>query len=48
MSGLCIAAHLEIPLTDNLIVGEAHDVHGVQCLLEVVLILLSWDWNVTI
>lgn len=47
-SGACIATHLELLLTDNLIVGEAHDVHGLQCLLEVVFILLSRDWNVTI
>lgn len=45
----CISgAHLELLLTDNLVVGEAHDVHGIQCLLEIVLVLLPRDGNVTI
>lgn len=35
-------------LTDNLVVGEAHDVHGIQCLLEILLVLLARDGNVTI
>lgn len=35
-------------LTDDLVVGEAHDVHGVQRLLEVVLVLLAGDGNVTV
>lgn len=35
-------------LTDYLVVGEAHDVHGVQGLLEVVLVLLARDGNVAV
>lgn len=35
-------------LTDNLFVREAHDAHGVECLLEIVLVLLSGDGNVTV
>lgn len=37
-----------LQLTDNLVVGEAHDVHGIQCLLEILLVLLARDGNVTI
>lgn len=37
-----------VRLTDNLVVGEAHDVHCIQCLLEIVLVLLARDGNVTI
>lgn len=28
--------------------GKAHDVHGLHCLLEVVFVLLAWNWDVTI
>lgn len=35
-------------LTDDLVVGEAHDVHCIQCLLEIILVLLARDGNVTI
>lgn len=35
-------------LTDNLVVGEAHDVHGFHGLLEVLLILLTGDGDVTV
>lgn len=42
------SAHLEAALTDYLIVGEAHDVHGLHCLLEILLVLLARDGNVTI
>ena len=35
-------------LTDDLLVGEAHDVHGVHGLLEVVLVLLARDRHVPI
>ena len=41
-------AHLEALLTDYLVVGEAHDVHGVQSLLEVILVLLAGDGDVTV
>ena len=41
-------AHLELLLTDNLFMVEAHDVHGVHGLLEVVLVLLTGDGNVTV
>lgn len=34
--------------TQNLLGGETHDVHGVHGLLEVVLVLLSWDGDVTV
>lgn len=27
---------------------KAHDVHGIQCLLEIILVLLARDRNVTI
>lgn len=43
-----VGAHLEAELTDYLIVGKAHDVHGVQSLLEVLLVLLARDGNVTV
>lgn len=35
-------------LTDNFIMGEAHDMHRIQGFLEIVLVLLAWDGNVTI
>lgn len=47
-STLYFGAHLELLLTDNLLMGEAHDVHGLHCLLKVVLVLLTRDGNVTI
>lgn len=45
---LYFRAHLDLLLTDNLVVGEAHDVHGLHCLLEILLVLLTRDRNVTI
>lgn len=44
----CRRAHLEALLTDYLIVGEAHYVHGLHCLLEVVLVLLARDGEVPV
>lgn len=38
----------KLPLTDNLIMAEAHDVHGLHRLLEIVLVLLARDGNVTV
>lgn len=34
--------------TQNLLMAEAHDVHGLHGLLEVVFVLLTRDWDVTI
>lgn len=34
--------------TQNLLMGEAHDVHGFHGLLEVVFVLLAWDRDVTV
>lgn len=34
--------------TQNLLMSEAHDVHGVHGLLEVVFVLLSRNWDVTV
>lgn len=34
--------------TQNLLMGEAHDVHGLHGLMEVVLVLLARDWDVAI
>lgn len=34
--------------TQNLLVGKAHDVHGFHGLLEIVFVLLPWDWDVTV
>lgn len=34
--------------TQNLLVGEAHDVHGLHGLLEVVFVLLARDRDVTV
>lgn len=45
---MCFGAHLEALLTDDLVVGEAHDVHGVQSLLEIILVLLAGDGDVTV
>lgn len=28
--------------------GEAHDMHRIQGFLEIFLVLLAWDWYVTI
>lgn len=42
------AVSAEAVLTDYLIVGKAHDVHGVHGLLEVLLVLLSRNGNVTV
>lgn len=42
------SAHLETVLTDDLIMRESHDVHGLHRLLEVLLVLLARDGNVTV
>ena len=34
--------------TKNLLMGEAHDVHGIHGLLEVVFVLLARDGDVTV
>lgn len=34
--------------TQNLLVGKAHNMHGLHSLLEVVFVLLPWNWDVTI
>ena len=36
------------PLTQDLVVGKAHDVHGLHGLLEVVLVLLARDGDVSV
>lgn len=41
-------AHLEKLLTDYFIVGETHYVHSLHCFLEILLVLLARNGNVTI
>lgn len=40
---ICYGKH-----TQNLLMAEAHNVHGLHGLMEVVFVLLPWNWNVTI
>lgn len=53
LSAYCISifkTHLRktAQLTDNFIIGETHDMHCIQGFLEIFLVLLAWDGNVTI
>ena len=34
--------------TQNLLVGEAHDVHGIHGLLEIIFVLLARDGDITV